>query len=174
MTGSTGDLIGNRIADKITKSPKLHHRRFQKQLQMKPKRLSIKKKNLKKDTYIQKKDRMMIWDEYNGLIMEYQKVINLIGNTPNQPCKFRTKNWVEINDDSRGTYSTNSQIKVKTSMLKSNLCDYNDTYILVKLTISLANTEAAAAGANKIDKKVISKNDPPFTDRISEINNGQC
>ena len=106
--------------------------------------------------------------------MEYQKVINLLGNTPNQPCKFRTKNWVEINDDSRGTYSTNSQIKVKTSMLKSNLCDYNDAYILVKLTISLANTAAAAAGANKIDKKVTSKNDTPFTDRISEINNGQC
>ena len=43
--------------------------------------------------------------------MEYQK-INLLENTPNQPTKFRTKNWVEINDDSRGTYNTNSQIKL--------------------------------------------------------------
>ena len=41
--------------------------------------------------------------------MEYQK-INLLGNSPNQPTKFRAKNWVEINDDTRGTYNTDSQI----------------------------------------------------------------
>ena len=39
--------------------------------------------------------------------MEYQKIVNLIDNTPNQPTKFGTKNWVEINDESRGTYNTN-------------------------------------------------------------------
>ena len=39
--------------------------------------------------------------------MEYQKIINLLDNTSNQPTKFRTKNWVEINDDARGTYNTN-------------------------------------------------------------------
>ena len=50
--------------------------------------------------------------------MEYQKIINLLGNTPNQPTKFRTKNWVEINDDSSGTYNTNSQTKFKTSILR--------------------------------------------------------
>ena len=43
--------------------------------------------------------------------MEYQKIINLLDNTPNQVTKFKTKNWVEINDDLRGTYNTNSQIK---------------------------------------------------------------
>ena len=42
--------------------------------------------------------------------MEYQKLINLLDNTPNQPTKFVTKNWLEINDESRGTYNTNSQI----------------------------------------------------------------
>ena len=63
--------------------------------------------------------------------MEYQKMIKLLDNTPNQLTKFRTKNWIEINDDARGTYSTNSQIKFKTSMLKSSLCDYSDAYILV-------------------------------------------
>ena len=46
--------------------------------------------------------------------MEYRKLINLLDNTPNQPTKFRTKNWVEINDDARGTYNSNSQIKFKT------------------------------------------------------------
>ena len=42
--------------------------------------------------------------------MEYQKLINLLGNTSNQPNKLRTKNCLEINDESRGTYSNNSQI----------------------------------------------------------------
>ena len=42
--------------------------------------------------------------------MEYQKIINLLDNTPNQPTKFSTKNLVERNDDSRGTYNANSQI----------------------------------------------------------------
>ena len=55
--------------------------------------------------------------------MEYQKIISLLDNIPNQPTKFRTKNWVEINDDARQTYGTNSQIKFKTLMLKLSLCD---------------------------------------------------
>ena len=50
--------------------------------------------------------------------MEYQKVINLLDNTSNQPSKFRTKNWVEINDESRGASNINSQIK--TILLKSS------------------------------------------------------
>ena len=64
--------------------------------------------------------------------MGYQKVINLLDNTPNQPTKFKTKNWVQINDDARGMYNTDSEIKFKTSMLRSSLCDYSDAYILVK------------------------------------------
>ena len=67
--------------------------------------------------------------------MEYQKIINLLDNTPNQPSKIRTKSWIEINDDSRGTCNTNSQIKFKTSMLKSRLCDYSDVYILITITV---------------------------------------
>ena len=61
----------------------------------------------------------------------------MLDNTPNQPTKFRTKSWVETNDDLRATYNTNSQIKFKTSMLKSSLCDYNDVYILVSRTITV-------------------------------------
>ena len=45
-----------------------------------------------------------------------------MNNTPDQPSKFRTKNYVDINNDSYGTFSTNSQIKFKTTMLKSSLC----------------------------------------------------
>ena len=61
----------------------------------------------------------------------------MIDDTSNQPSKFRTKNWVEINDESRGIYNVNRQIKFKTTMLKSSLCDYNDAYILVKGTITM-------------------------------------
>ena len=64
--------------------------------------------------------------QYNDIIMEYQKIANLLDNTSNQPSKSRTKNWVEINDESRGTYNANTQIKLKTKMLNSSLCDYSD------------------------------------------------
>ena len=46
--------------------------------------------------------------------MDYQKIINLLGNTPNQPTKFRTTNLVEINNGSRETYNTNSHIRFET------------------------------------------------------------
>ena len=104
--------------------------------------------------------------------MEYQKIANLIDDTPNQPSKFRTRNLVEINDESRGAYNVNSQIKFKTTMLKSSLCDYSDAYIFVKGTISVNNT-ADGAAANNINKKVIFKNCAPFTNCISKINNTQ-
>ena len=80
---------------------------------------------------------------------------------------------VEINDESRGAYNINSQIKFKTTMLKSSSCDYSDAYVLVKGTISVNNTAGAGVVANNIDKKVIFKNCAPFTNCISEINNKQ-
>ena len=61
----------------------------------------------------------------------------MLENIPNQPNKFRTKEWVEINDESHGTYNTNSETKFKTSMLRTGLCDYNDVYILVSGTITI-------------------------------------
>ena len=105
--------------------------------------------------------------------MEYQKIANLIDDTSNQPSKFRTRNWVEINDEPRGAYNVNSQIKFKTTILKSSLCDYIDAYILIKGTISVNNTAAAGAAVNNTNKKVIFKNCAPFTNCISEINNTQ-
>ena len=106
--------------------------------------------------------------------MEYQKIANLLDdNKSSQASKFRTKNWVEINDESRGTYNVNSQIKFKTTMLKSSLSDYSDAYILVKGTIIItgAGDDAAARQANERDKGVVFKNCAPFTSYISEINN---
>ena len=105
--------------------------------------------------------------------MDYQKIANLLDNTSNQPSKFRTKNWVEINDDVRGAYSPNKQIRFKTTMLRSSLCDYSDTYILVNGNITVNNTAAAGADANNTNKKVICKSCAPFTNCISKINNEQ-
>ena len=106
--------------------------------------------------------------------MEYQKIANLMDDyASNQPSEFRTRNWVEINDESRGAYNVNSQIKFKTTMLKSSLRDYSDAYILVKGTITVNNTAAQGAAANNINKKVIFKNCAPFTNCISENNNTQ-
>ena len=107
--------------------------------------------------------------------MEYEIIINLLGNTPNQPSKFSTKIWIEINDDSRGTYNTNSQIKFKTAILKSSLGDYSDAYILVKkrVTITGRGADQAARQADERDEEVIFKNCAPFIRCISEINNTQ-
>ena len=58
--------------------------------------------------------------------MKYQKIINYLDNSSNQLSKFRTKNSIEINDQSRGVYNTNSDIRFKTTVLKSSLCDYGD------------------------------------------------
>ena len=105
--------------------------------------------------------------------MEYQKIISFLDNAPDQATKFGTKNWVEINDDSRGTYNTNSQIEFKTSMLRLSLCDYSDAYILVigTITITGAGADATAKIIDERQKEVIFNNCVPFTDCVSEINN---
>ena len=105
--------------------------------------------------------------------MEYQKIANLLDDASNKTSKFKTKNWVEINDDSIGKYNVGSQIEFKTTMLKSNFCDYSDAYILVKgkITIVVEGADAAARQTDERDKGVAFKNCAPFTNCITEINN---
>ena len=114
------------------------------------------------------------------MIMKYQKIINLLDNTPNQPSKFRTKNRVERNDDLLETYSTNSQIKFMNIRLKLSLCDYSDAYIIVKGTIKITGDGEPPAGRtaaqiqtarekDERNKGVIFKKCATFTDWISEI-----
>ena len=90
-----------------------------------------------------------------------QKTINLLDKAPNQPSRCRTKNWIEINHDSRKTYDKDNQIKFKTSMIKSSLCDYSDAHILVSGTITVA---ALAVGRGNTNLQVAFKNSAPFTD----------
>ena len=105
--------------------------------------------------------------------MEYQKIANLFYSASDKPAKLRTRNWIEINDDIRGAYSPNKQIRFKTAMPRSSLCDYSDAYILLKGIISVNNTAAAGAAANNTNNNVIFKNCALFTNCISKINNTQ-
>ena len=109
---------------------------------------------VKKDLYLSKKDnkiidKLKLVQQYNNGISKNRK----FDNETNQPSKFRTRNWIEINDESRGTYPVNKQIKFKTPMLRSSLCDYADAYILVKGNITVNNTAVEDAAANNAAKK---------------------
>ena len=97
----------------------------------------------------------------------------MLDNTPNQLSKFITKNWIEINDQSRGVYNTNSDIRFKTATLKSSFYNYSDAYILVKgrITITGAGADAAARQADEKSKGIVFKNCALFINCKSEINN---
>ena len=90
----------------------------------------------------------------------------------NQLSKFRTKNWIETNDQSRVVYNTSSDIRFRTTMLKSSLCDYSDAYIIVKgtITITQAGDDAAARKTNQRNKGIIFKDCAPFINCKSELN----
>ena len=96
--------------------------------------------------------------------MEYQKIVNLSDNEANQSSKFRARNCVEINGELWGTY-TGNDIRFKTTMLRSNLCDYADAHTLVngRITIMGAGDDAAARQVGERDKGVTFKNFVPFT-----------
>ena len=98
--------------------------------------------------------------------MEYQKITNLLGNIPDKVRRLITKKWIEVHDQSGETYTTNKQIRFKTSMLRSDLCDYSDEYIVVKGKIIVTNPNN-----NAYDKKLALKNNAPFLSCISKINN---
>ena len=96
----------------------------------------------------------------------------MLDNTWNQPSKFRTKSGWNF-DESIETYTVNKQIKFKTLILRSSLCDYSNAYILVKGSILVNNTAGVGDDANNTGKKALFENCAPFTDCISKINNTQ-
>ena len=77
----------------------------------------------------------------------------------------------EINNESRGTYNEDNQIRFKTSILRSSLCDYSNAYILVKGAITVTDTAGQDRRNNGANKKLILKNCAPFTNCITGINN---
>ena len=101
--------------------------------------------------------------------MEYQKITNLLGTTLDEIPRFITKKWVKVHDqlgNADDRYKPNKQIRFKTSMLRSDLCDYSDAYIVVKGMITVADPSNA-----NYDKKLAFKNNSPVTSCISKINN---
>ena len=107
--------------------------------------------------------------------MEYQKAMNLSDNSQNEPFRFRTRNWVKIYDESRGTYKGSNQIKFKTSMIRSNLGDYSDAYVLVSGTIAIigGGDNDITKRADEKNKGVIFKKFSSFTGCKSNIKNTQ-
>ena len=69
--------------------------------------------------------------------MEYQKITNLLGTTIDEIPRFITEKWVEVHDQSGENYNINKEIRTKTSMLRSDLCDFNDVYIFVTGNITV-------------------------------------
>ena len=72
--------------------------------------------------------------------MEYQKITNLFGNTSDKVLRFITKKWIEVHDQSgtaENRYNSKKQIRFKTSMLRSDLCDYSDACVVVKGNITV-------------------------------------
>ena len=100
--------------------------------------------------------------------MEYQKITNLLGTTSDNVPRFITKKWIEVHDQSGNAdnrYNTSKQIRFKTSMLRSDLCDFIDAYIVVKGTLTVTNPDN-----NAHDKKIAFKNNAMFVSCISKIN----
>ena len=77
--------------------------------------------------------------------MEFEKFLNLLDTTSDDKDlpRFVTKKWIEVYDQSEGNYDVNKEIRIKTSMLRSNLCDYSDAYIVVKGTITVTDSDNA-------------------------------
>ena len=105
--------------------------------------------------------------------MEYQGTTNLLDTTLDEVPRFITKKWVEFHDQSSSAddgYKPKKQIRFKKSMLRSDLCDYSDAYIVVKGDIVLTK----AIGRRPVDIRnrfLAFKNNAPFTNYISKINN---
>ena len=109
--------------------------------------------------------------EYNFYFLcikeEFQKIVNCLDTTSDDKDlpRFVTKKWIEVYNQSAGNYNVNKEIRIKTSMLRSDLCDFSDAYIVVKGDITVTNPNNA-----KRNKAVAFKNNAPFINCISKIN----
>ena len=100
--------------------------------------------------------------------MEFQKIANFLDTTSDDKDlpRFVTKKWIEVYDQSEKNYNPNKEIRIKTSMLRSDLCDFSDVYIVVEVDITLEGDN----DANKRKKNLAFKNNAPFINCISKIN----
>ena len=102
--------------------------------------------------------------------MEYQKITNLLDTTSDNVSRFITRKWVEVYDQSSSAedrYKPSKQIRFRTSMLRSDLCDFSDAYIVVKGRIAVTGT----SNKSRKNTPLAFKNNKPFISCISKINN---
>ena len=99
--------------------------------------------------------------------MEFQKIVNFLDATSDNKDlpKFVSKKWIEVDDQSQQNYDVNKEIRIKISMLRPDLCDFSDAYIVVKGNINVLRPNDA-----KRNKAVAFKNNAPFINCISKIN----
>ena len=99
--------------------------------------------------------------------VEFEKIVNFLDTTPNDKNlpKFATKKWIEFFDQSERNYSPNKEIRIKISMIRSDLCDYSHAYIVVKGIITVTSPDNA-----KRNKAVAFKNNASFINCTSKIN----
>ena len=99
--------------------------------------------------------------------MKFQKIVNFLDTTSDDKDlpKFVSKTWIEVYDQSGRNYNVYKEIRIKTSMLRSDLCDFNDAYVVVKGTVTVTNPYNA-----KRNKEVAFKNNARFINCISKIN----
>ena len=97
--------------------------------------------------------------------METQKITNLLNDSGNESSKFAPRKWYIINDQNNGQYGRGNEnystIKFETKVIKQNLCDYSDAYILVTEDIKVADVAS--------NKNVAFKNCAPFTRCVNHI-----
>ena len=98
--------------------------------------------------------------------MEFNKIVNLLGPARDKVPKFITKKWIEVQSQSGNTYNTSKAIRFKTSILRSDLCDYSDAYVWVKGIITVTNPNNNA----NFDKRLTLKNNALFISCVSKIN----
>ena len=102
--------------------------------------------------------------------MEYDKINNLLDNDSENLSKFVTRECVRVNSLSH-TYNENKSIRFKTSMLRSDICNYADGYILVNGIITVTANAGANNSTDKRNRPLILRNNAPFVSCITKINN---
>ena len=111
----------------------------------------------------------MEYDIINNLLRS-EELGSALDSESENLSKFVTRQYVKVNSLSN-TYNENKSIRFKTPMLRSDLCDYSDAYILVNGTITVTANAAANNIRDKKDRKLIIKNNAPFVSCITRINN---
>ena len=102
--------------------------------------------------------------------MRYNKITNLLGKlTEDEIPKFTTIKWIEIFDQSNGTYNTNRDIRFKTPQIRDDFCDFNDAYIVVTGKVNATN--ANVPPIVNYSRSLSLKNSAPFFNCTSKINN---